>query len=721
NSTFDVFNIGEAGNHYDQVKMLDNADDAVVEQNGILTVKFPNYEFPTLPELRTDADYYLTYNTSEIIEFFSADAWPNPTNNLLTNENKKAICDSQYQITGKNIDVIERGKDGYRIIIQNPNDYNYTITFKQNASFNLYDVKLTSSQYDNNFFADDERIYTFTWDKYPLTTDYRVYDHLTQEEEDFDDKNPFGGNTDYRNANKTVFDQWTSGGSTWESIDLKGGKLAADVIEDTSSSIQETKFSAFGSIIPLEEIDTFGKVKWNDQTEYQTYVNGFIPNRQLSLQIRERPNEDNDPELFGQQLYYQWIIENNNYTNNAAKFVSKVNVDHSIGEPLELQLSFEEMLHNNEVYKKRIEELLQSKLIDRTQFDRYFTDNIIYHSLKIATVGADIIVTALDLAATICSFGATVWSWITAGLVALGDFIDVGIHFIEISSLYAQRDNLDHHLKSDEYKSIIELCKWIGAEDDQYQAVNLNDLELVEADVVDENTETASKLNFKDKYNQIVNELNLIADAENVDLNDAGGEFNEIFDGVAEGLKALAGGLDGTFTKDKFNKASGFVSMTRALMKDVNLLIGNYCDNVWFSWFFNLLSGPVFDFISQIFTINKFAHQIKILRQANSVTNCRIMGKTLNAKLNTTLFKNTGFWYDKKPDKLGRRIKNRPHLKFKPDLARKLLVAAIIFGIIVTITDLVTDIWYETGCQKDYVLTCNWEQWKKQNIAHASR
>jgi hypothetical protein len=58
--------------------------------------------------------------------------------------------------------VIERGKDGYRIIIQNPNDYNYTITFKQNASFNLYDVKLTSSQYDNNFFADDERIYTFT-------------------------------------------------------------------------------------------------------------------------------------------------------------------------------------------------------------------------------------------------------------------------------------------------------------------------------------------------------------------------------------------------------------------------------------------------------------------------------------------------------------------------------------------------------------------------------
>jgi hypothetical protein len=63
-------------------------------------------------------------------------------------------------------------------------------------------------------------------------------------------------------------------------------------------------------------------------------------------------------------------------------------------------------------------------------------------------------------------------------------------------------------------------------------------------------------------------------------LNDAGGEFNEIFDGVAEGLKALAGGLDGTFTKDKFNKASGFVSMTRALMKDVNLLIGNYCDNV---------------------------------------------------------------------------------------------------------------------------------------------
>jgi hypothetical protein len=75
-----------------------------------------------------------------------------------------------------------------------------------------------------------------------------------------------------------------------------------------------------------------------------------------------------------------------------------------------LQLSFEEMLHNNEVYKKRIEELLQSKLVDRTQFDRYFNDNVIYHSLKIATVGADIIVTALDLAATICSFGATVWS-----------------------------------------------------------------------------------------------------------------------------------------------------------------------------------------------------------------------------------------------------------------------------------------------------------------------
>jgi hypothetical protein len=64
------------------------------------------------------------------------------------------------------------------------------------------------------------------------------------------------------------------------------------------------------------------------------------------------------------------------------------------------------MVHNNEVYKKRIEELLQSKLVDRGQFDQYFNDNIIYHSLKIATVAADIVVTALDLAATACSFGA---------------------------------------------------------------------------------------------------------------------------------------------------------------------------------------------------------------------------------------------------------------------------------------------------------------------------
>jgi hypothetical protein len=41
--------------------------------------------------------------------------------------------------------VIERGKDGYRIIVQNPSDYNYTITFKQNASFNLYDVEYSDT------------------------------------------------------------------------------------------------------------------------------------------------------------------------------------------------------------------------------------------------------------------------------------------------------------------------------------------------------------------------------------------------------------------------------------------------------------------------------------------------------------------------------------------------------------------------------------------------
>jgi HD superfamily phosphodiesterase len=65
------------------------------------------------------------------------------------------------------------------------------------------------------------------------------------------------------------------------------------------------------------------------------------------------------------------------------------------------------MLHNNEIYKKRIEELLPSKLIDRSQFDKYYADNIIYHSLKITTVAADIVVTGLDLAATAASFGAT--------------------------------------------------------------------------------------------------------------------------------------------------------------------------------------------------------------------------------------------------------------------------------------------------------------------------
>jgi hypothetical protein len=54
--------------------MLDSTDDAIVEQNGILTVRFPNYDFPSLPELRTDADYYQAHNTSEITEFFSADA-----------------------------------------------------------------------------------------------------------------------------------------------------------------------------------------------------------------------------------------------------------------------------------------------------------------------------------------------------------------------------------------------------------------------------------------------------------------------------------------------------------------------------------------------------------------------------------------------------------------------------------------------------------------------
>ncbi|MDR2557450.1 MAG: hypothetical protein LBC33_01250, partial [Mycoplasmataceae bacterium] len=315
-------------------------------------------------------------------------------------------------------------------------------------------------------------------------------------------------------------------------------------------------------------------------------------------------------------------------------------------------------------------------------------------------------------------------------LVALGDFIDVTGHALEICSLYAQRDNLDHHLKSEEYKSIIELCKWIGADDEeQYQSVDLNDLELVEADVVDEDSGTASKLNFKDEYNHLVNELNLMTNAEDISLNNGTGDFNWIFGCAAAGIKVLSSGIDLRFTTEdsikKINKGILILSVARTIMSGVNALIVNYTDNVLYSWFFDFLTGSVIDAISQYFTIAKFAHEIKILREASSVTNCRKLGRTLNKDLGTTLFKTNksdfSFWYDKKPNKLGRRIKNKPHINFKPDLARKLLTAAIIFGIIITITDWATDIWYNAACQKDYVLICDWEQWKKQNMKHATR
>jgi hypothetical protein len=74
----------------------------------------------------------------------------------------------------------------------------------------------------------------------------------------------------------------------------------------------------------------------------------------------------------------------------------------------------------------------------------------------------------------------------------------------------------------------------------------LNDLNLIEADVVDEDAGTASKLNFKDEYNEIVNKLNSIADAENVNLAGNDGNFNAIFSMVADGIRAVSNLVDGT-------------------------------------------------------------------------------------------------------------------------------------------------------------------------------
>jgi hypothetical protein len=160
-----------------------------------------------------------------------------------------------------------------------------------------------------------------------------------------------------------------------------------------------------------------------------------------------------------------------------------------------------------------------------------------------------------------------------------------------------------------------------------------------------------------------------------------------------------------------------------------NDMLFSWLENTCFSWLLDfcnsidqLLNSPIVNAISNIFNIVGFARKIKYLGLANSTINCRKRGSTLNAEFNIELFRTKGgFWIDKKPDKLGRRIKHKPHVNFKPDQARMLLKLSIIFGIISWVTDWATEKWYETSCQKDYVLTCNWEQWKKQNITHAIR
>jgi hypothetical protein len=72
---------------------------------------------------------------------------------------------------------------------------------------------------------------------------------------------------------------------------------------DQSSVITETKLADYGSIIDLNDISSFAKVKYQPNEQYIEYYDGFIPNRTLSLQIRSRTHDQYG--IFEPDLIYQ--------------------------------------------------------------------------------------------------------------------------------------------------------------------------------------------------------------------------------------------------------------------------------------------------------------------------------------------------------------------------------------------------------------------------------
>jgi hypothetical protein len=83
--------------------------------------------------------------------------------------------------------------------------------------------------------------------------------------------------------------------------------VLGDYVIDQNSVSIDSKYFEYGSIIPLTEITNFAKVKYQNTDDYINYYDGFIPHRELSLQIRSRNvnTEFGDNVILTPTLVYQ--------------------------------------------------------------------------------------------------------------------------------------------------------------------------------------------------------------------------------------------------------------------------------------------------------------------------------------------------------------------------------------------------------------------------------
>jgi hypothetical protein len=114
-------------------------------------------------------------------------------------------------------------------------------------------------------------------------------------------------------------------------INILGARSASNYQIDQSSTTDEAKYSQYGSIFSLQDIQDFAQVKfkYEDETKFRTYDENFLPNHSLAIQTRYRPYEQ--PAGSSQWvptpiLHFNWILSRNDFDDNTTKYVSSIQI-----------------------------------------------------------------------------------------------------------------------------------------------------------------------------------------------------------------------------------------------------------------------------------------------------------------------------------------------------------------------------------------------------------